>query len=156
MDAGLKESRDYCQLRVSQLHTDFKQVRGEMKRIQRDPKRFLKVVSLWARTFRQWKAVVLELEDMREIAPTMVGLDVPEIAKAVVKDASTLATVRRTLDRAGSPTLNRLSQSCALIDAIRVEALAIVDRSLVQILSVGGSVDLGKQGVMVRELANKG
>jgi hypothetical protein len=66
----------------------------------------------------------------------MSGLETPrlEIGKDVVKDAIALLTVigavRKRLDEADLPTINRLSQDSALVDAIRVEALAVAKPGL--------------------------
>ena len=135
-DADLKESRDYCQSRISQLRADFMLVRREIKKIKKDPKILHQAVSLWARAFRQCEAAFGEIEATRRKAPTMPGLETPrlEIAKDVVKDASAFLTVigavRKRLEEADLPTINRLSQDSATVDAIRVEALAVAKPGL--------------------------
>ena len=158
-DEDLKESRDYCQSRIRHLLADFSFVRREVKRIKKDPKRLHQAASLWARTFRRCEAAVLELEETKTKAPTMSGLDTPrvEIAEKAVKDASdwltVISAIRKTLDKADLATINRLSQDSALVDAIRAEALVITKSSLVNlnILSIGGSVQLGGDGRSVTD-----
>jgi hypothetical protein len=72
----------------------------------------------------------------------MSGLETPrlEIGKDVVKDAIALLTVigavRKRLGEADLPTINRLSQDSALIDVIRVEALAVAKPGLTLNLGV--------------------
>jgi hypothetical protein len=135
-DEDLKESRDYCQSRISRLLADFALVRGEIKTIKKDLKRLRQAVSLWARTFRQCEAAIAEIEATRSKAPTMPGLDTKrvEIAEKAVNDAGYLQTaigeLRKTLDKADLATINRLSRDSALVDAIRVEALAITKPGL--------------------------
>lgn len=148
-DADLKRSRDYCQSRVSQLRADFVLVRNEMKKIKKDPKRLHQAVALWARTFRRCEAAVSEIEATKTKAPTMSGLDTQrvEIAEEVLKDASVLLTiigaVRKRLDEADLPTINRLNQDSALVDAVRVQALAVAKPSFINLalLNVRGGME---------------
>jgi hypothetical protein len=141
-DADLKESREYCQARICQLRADFMFVRGEIKRIKRDPKRLHQVVGLWARTFRRCEAACVEIEATRRMAPTMSGLETPrqEIGHDVVKNAivllTVIGTVRKRLDEADLPTINRLSRDSALVDVIRVEAIAVAKPGLTLNLGV--------------------